>query len=585
MIGKLVMAEVAAALPVVRRAVTHPVAVSLPYVGIGFLFLLLSLGFYRDGLHASPSSLSSDQFNILPVCAKKDNPQLYQGDLIVGDLKGVAYYTPAFVDSVRLLSLPDRNYLQGLNRLVLLSTFIYLWGWWLLFSLWGDKWLAAVGAFFARGILWPPGNELWGIAGMWTMVPRTPFLALLPWVLWSWIRFRRSRYGWVLTCLGCGLMVNVHPVSGLAVVIGLLLAEAAWTIREEKNISTAITKFVAGGIAVTVGMLPFIWTYLSKLGGVQGVTAAELDQAMELRLKPLFFQPELYFKAWLERPSLLVLVLAPWVCCLFIPRRLLAKHKSLLLALGVFSLGCLLTSLAPFPLESMLRRLGYHPRFAFQLVRTAKYVIAPSIILSFILVSLAVARVQLRYRYGKALVTGFACCAILITLIARWPVFDRVPLLGDDFARFLWPSWVTGSASNPGSVEMDNLLKWIRENTPADAKFVGPRQIRIGALRSVIHDWAGAVILIEGDPAGYVKAARRESELRSPAYQDPTKRANLIAGWGADYWVSTTVVPNLPIVYRDSVWFVYSLESLAAQADSLAGNENKGHLQATNLRK
>lgn len=555
------MVEVAASMPVIPRVDALARWRSLvSYLCVGLFFLLISLAFYRDGLQANASSLSSDQFNILPVCAKKDNPQLFQGDLIAGDLKGVEYYTPAFVDSVRLLSLPDHDYLQGLNRLVLLTTLIYLWGWWLLFSLWGDKWLAAVGAFFARGILWPPGNELWGIAGIWTMVPRTPFLALLPWVLWSWIRFRGTRYGWVSTCLACGLIVNVHPVSGLAVVVGLVMAEFAWTAREAEKIWNATVKCLIGGIAIILGMAPFIWTYMSKLGGVQGFTSADLDHAMRLRLKPLFFQPEVYLKAWLERPSLLLLVLVPWLCCLLIPRRLLAKHKALLLALGVFSLGCLLTSLAPFPLEYGLRKLGYHPRFAFQLVRTAKYVIAPSIILSFVLVSLAVRQIQLRYRYGKALVAGIACFTILLTLIARWPLFDRVPLLGDDFARFLWPGRITGPGYvNADDMEMDDLLKWIRENTPADAKFVGPRPIRIGAFRSVIHDWGGAVILIEGDPAGFVKAAQREELLRSPAYQDSTEKAKLIASWGADYWVTTTSVPGLSLVYHNSVWFVYAL--------------------------
>ena len=81
----------------------------------------------------------------------------------MGDIRNVGYYTPLFIEIIRVLSLPDHNYLRGLNIFLLATSLLYLWGWWLLFSLWGDKLVAAVLAFLVRGIMWPPGFELWGI--------------------------------------------------------------------------------------------------------------------------------------------------------------------------------------------------------------------------------------------------------------------------------------------------------------------------------------------------------------------------------------------------------------------------------------
>src|SRR5262249_34348662 len=153
---------------------------------------------------------------------------LFRGDLIVGEIKDFEYYTPFFVKLLRVTSLPDHDYLRGLNVLLLCTSLVYMWGWWLLFSIWGDRWAAAIAAFFARGILWPPGNEIWGIAGPWTLVPRTVFCALLPWVLWAWFRRRESFAGWIMVSFACGLLFNVHPVSGGGVALSLVAAETAW---------------------------------------------------------------------------------------------------------------------------------------------------------------------------------------------------------------------------------------------------------------------------------------------------------------------------------------------------------------------
>jgi hypothetical protein len=109
--------------------------------------------------------------------------------------------------------------------------------------------------------------------------------------------------------------------------------------------------------------------------------------------------------------------------------------------------------------------------------------------------------------------------------------------------------------------EVDGILKWIEENTAENAKFVGPRLIRPGSLRPVIYDFAGAGMLIEGNPRAFVEAVKRKRQLQQPEYRDPVKTSQLIASWGADYWMTRIYEPDLRLAHADAGWFIYDLRT------------------------
>lgn len=562
------MSELIQSVPVVSRmnADTLRKRPLMPVLVFAVFSLFVSLWFFREAINADATSLVGDQINILAICAKKDFPNLLNSDQVVGDTRNIEFYTPFFIDVVRLLSRPDANYLRGLNIMLLITSLLYFWGWWLLFSLWGNRWLAGVLAFIVRGIMYPPGLELWGIAGLWTMLPRTLFLALVPFVLWSWLKWRDNRRAWVVILFSAGLLTNIHPISGLCVALAILAADATWTYLDTKELKALSIKLVAGGIAALIGMFPFIWTYLSKVRSVSGVSEAAFEEALHMRIGPLFWDPLLYGKLWL-RPKWLTLALLPWLVCLLIPRHWWAAYRKTIAALGVFALTCVLTAVLPFAIESLLKKAGYDARFAFQLVRAGKYVMIPTILLTGLLLTLAARLLAERFRGGSKIVGATLCMSVVLTLFAQHPVFKNVPILGDDIVRFLWPvnlgqideqeHDLTRARTDP----INGVLRWIRNNTPPEAKFVGPRAISSFALRSVIHDWKGAVVLIEGNPAGFVKAANMEKTLRQPRYADPKHRAELFVTWGADYWVTRWQVPDLPIAYSEPSWFVYDLRT------------------------
>jgi len=525
--------------------------------------LAITLGFFWEGLQADFSALSGDQVNILTICVKKDHPELLQGDLIAGDPRSTAYYTPLFVGLVRLLSLPGHDYLRGLNLLLAITSLAYMTGWYLLFESWTGAWLGGVLSFLARGILWPPGNELWGVAGLWTMVPRTLFLALLPWLLWLWIRHRESWRGWLTTALVAGLLVNVHPLSGACVVAALLAGEGVWTLCTGGGSGRAAARSAAGAAVTLAGMGPYLWTYLSGLGDATAVDSAALRQALSMRMPGFLLDPLIYLKMWL-RPKWLALVLGPWLgCALLWPH--LRRYRGMLAALAAFTAACIVVAGAAHAVETALARLGFQVNFAFQLIRAGKYVLAPSLVVLSLCMAAGSDWVRERFRWGRASVIAISGALVVLTLFSRQAVFHRVPVIGDDVIRFLWPSWVEPRPLNVWfGQNMEPVLEWIRENTGADTKFAGPGLIRVGAMRPVIHDWVGAGLLVEGDPQGFIETARRQAMLGSGPPGDPAFAKHLFETWGAEYWVTRLVLPGETPVFASSGWKVYRLHPRAA---------------------
>jgi len=542
----------------------------VPFCAFGAFALVVSLLFFVEGSRATVSSLSADQFDILPMAAKRDNPALFPGDLIVGEIHDFEYYTPFFVNALRLTSLPDHDYLRGLNVLLLCTSLVYMFGWWQLFSVFGNRWLAAIAAFFARGILWPPGNELWGIAGPWTLVPRTIFCALLPFVLWAWFRWRGSLGAWLLTSLACGLLFNVHPVSGGGVALALVVADTAWSVAERRPFADIARRGVLAGVMVAAGMAPFVWTFFSTAGTIAGVDPVEFQQAMRMRLNPFFFSPAVYLKRALY-PGWAAIILLPWIAALALARQL-RQYAAIVAALAAFAAACLAMVWLPFALQAMMRAAGHDAPIAFQMIRDGKYMLIPSLLLAVLTAVIAARRVEERFAWGRVAVVGASCAVMALTLVARNHVFDGVPVVGDDVMRTLWPQFVSiGPADLPYPVprrdeRLDAALAWIRANTPQDARFVGPRQIRIGALRPVVHDFAGAVKLIEGNPRAFVEATRRERLLRTPEYSDSIRRTELMTSWGAEYWMTPTPAPQLQPIYANARWFVYDLRKASGRS-------------------
>ncbi len=76
-------------------------------------------------------------------------------------------------------------------------------------------------SLFIRGILWPPGGELLGISELWTLMPRTVFMAFLPVPFLIYCYFKKFRV--FFSFLVLGLIFNFHPITGLGAIIGYVI--------------------------------------------------------------------------------------------------------------------------------------------------------------------------------------------------------------------------------------------------------------------------------------------------------------------------------------------------------------------------
>src|SRR5690606_18581903 len=91
--------------------------------------------------------------------------------------------------------------------------------WFLLFyNIKKEYWIALLMMLFTKGILWLPGAELIGVTELWTIMPRTVFMALLP--LPFLLYKNLKKYNLAIAALVLGLIVNFHPLSGIGRIVG-----------------------------------------------------------------------------------------------------------------------------------------------------------------------------------------------------------------------------------------------------------------------------------------------------------------------------------------------------------------------------
>jgi hypothetical protein len=275
---------------------------------------------------------------------------------------------------------------------------------------------------------------------------------------------------------------------------------------------------------------------------------------MHQRLREVFFDPSLYWNQWLK-PNWIAFVVIPTVSSVLIFRRFSRVEKDRVIALGIMAIAAIFLTIVPVALAALANRAGWRAPFTYDVVRAGKYIILPSFVCLAFLTSFLLRRLPA--------VAGpvFAAVVLVVSLLAGRSAFNGWPVMGDDILRSLWPVPV-GTAPFRGDHSLDEMLGWIRSNTSEDAKFVGPRIIRVGAHRSVVHDTAGAGMLVAGNPQKFVQTIQREEQLRKMLSDNPSAAPGLVASWNADYWVVRKTIPNSEPVYAASGWYLYDVRRL-----------------------
>ena len=462
-----------------------------------FINLSIASSFYIKNIGVGYSQLSSDLHNIIPMCMKFDNPDLYKNDLYLDTPNNFKYYTPFFVQTVRFFgNLLNGNYVKGLNSLLFFTHLLFGVSWFLLFYrvLKSQFWVSLLISILIRGIVWLPGYELWGISDLWTLMPRTFYAAFLP--IPFILLFSNIKNKIFIASFLVGFIFNFHPISGLGGVLIFIVL-----LLLNRNYKLNLIKFLTLISVIFLGMLPFVITYFSKTEAIIDYNLELYEKAFDSRIPSYFQEPVVYINKWIAFKSLFYLMpLIGLVVLSFFKNK---KYFKISIALLAVSIVVFLLPVISIPVENWFNRLfESNLRMSFQLVRIQKFVIIPAYFAMGFLLLIIIERFKLVKKTFPVLTISF----LVLIMFSSLKLFNSVPFFSDDIARSIFPPFKEiFKPINERKDDFDKMAFYIIENTPKNAVFYNSYMLRSASKRSVKFDSKGASILIEGNPKGLIE--------------------------------------------------------------------------------
>lgn len=515
------------------------------------LNLTIAIAYYLDNLNASYSELSSDIQNIIPVAQKFDNPDLFQDDLYLNDINNVKYYTPFYVQTLRFIAkFTNHNYVQAINVIGLICHLLFgiLW-FFLLFKFVNNYWICLLVSVMMRGIVWLPGLEIWGISDLWTMMPRTVYITLMP---IPFLLLSHALKKLFLASFLIGLIFNFHPITGLGGVltfIAFLVLLVAFYPSIRTHFSLAKLSLLL--LAVFLGMLPFVITYFGKTSSDLTYDIAAFNEAFNARIPEYFQSAVLFLKQWLSFKTLFFLLSLVLYFVMTFKDEAHHKISKLLLCL---TLILIVIPTISIPIEHIINNaLNKNLRMSFQLVRIQKVAIIPS----FFAVAFLLDYMFLKFKTTKIAPYLFLLYIILL-VCSQSKIFRPIPFFGDDISKSILPhnlSIFTVEADK--ELPIDRMASYIKANTPKDAIVCGTFILRGATERSLIFDGKGASMLIEGNPKQFIIWQERQKTINS--LKTMAEVVNYLKQFGASYFVTRNKNVPATLIHQEGNLKLYKL--------------------------
>ena len=474
--------------------------------------LVLALGFYIDNKDALYTDISSDSANIIPVCLKKDNPELFKNDLYLDNIKDVEYYTPFFVESLRFFAqFTNGNYLDAQNILGFFIHFVHGILWFLLFyNIRKDYWIALLVMLFTKGIIWPPGGELIGVTELWTIMPRTAYAALLP--LPFLLYKKLPKYNLICSALALGFILNFHPLSGIGGIVGYVTLYISYLYFNHQINKTLFRNLLIIGLFCLIGMFPYLYIYLTKVNPEQVADPKLFELAFNKRIPKVFNNPIEFIKQW-NRP-VFYFYLISFFLFYFSDK---SSNKKIFKILLITALTIFLSANLSVYIESWINDIfNLSIRMSFQLIRFQKFILVVFQIALFILLTNVLLKVNPLKKVGI-----FIVFYISLMFADIYPL-NKLPLIGDDICTTTLPMTLKlrKKEVSQNKKDFNEMLLNIKKNTPQDAIFYGSYYIRSASERSVVLDAKGASMIIEGNPEKFSQWYVETTELKSLSEED-----------------------------------------------------------------
>ncbi len=514
--------------------------------------IVIAIAYYVDNLETYYSELSSDIQNIIPVAQKFDDPELFKYDLFVNDIDNVRYYTPFYVQPLRFIAkFTNYDYVQAINVLGLICHLLFgiLW-FYLIYKFINHFWIALFLSIIIRGIVWLPGLEIWGISDLWTIMPRTVYITLMP-IPFLFLTNKLNKL--FISSFLIGLVFNFHPITGLGGILlylsFLILSAIYFNYKNLINVKNiALMLFF-----LCIGMLPFMLTYFGKTSSSITYDINEFNAAFNNRIASFFSEPLNFLKLWLRFKTLFFAI--PLLLYLWVSRKNNIEFKKAKLLI-ILSMVLVIIPTLSVPIERFLNSvMGLNLRLSFQLIRMQKVAILPGVFA----IGLLLNHVMINHKKINKYMPHFVALYVIMLVFNKNQLFNSVPFMGDDISRFILPNNLSAfSGFGNEKRSSDHMAEYITKNTPKDALLFANFFYRGASKRSVILDGKGASMVIEGNPARLIQWNRQKQTYLS--LNTDAERITYLKSLGVDYIVSRTPIPNLQKRHQVGTEILYKIK-------------------------
>jgi hypothetical protein len=513
---------------------------------------IIAFAYFINNLDANYSELSSDIQNIIPVAQKFDDPSLFKRDLYLDTIDNVRYYTPFYVQSLRgIATFTAKNYIQAINVLGLFCHLLFgvLW-FFLLYKFTNNFWLSLLVSIFLRGIVWLPGLEIWGISGLWSIMPRTVYITLMP-IPFLVLTTKYTRV--LLASFFIGLIFNFHPITGLGGVLLFCALLVIYVVVNKDKKAFNFKRLLSALGLLILGMLPFILTYFGKTSSEVNYSINDYDIAFNRRIPAYFSDPIYFIKEWFKVRNLFYFL--PVLLFLYVSKGNHAAFKKAKILFWLSFVSVVIPILS-IPVENVVNEwFNLNLRLSFQLVRVQKVAIIPGV---FALVYLGDMLLKKHKRINNLL--PYAFCLYLFLLIgSHSKYFKQIPFIGDDISRSILPSNLSlFSNKTSKKIAADRMADYIKENTDKDVLLCASSGFYRGsAMRSVTLDTKGASMIIEGNPAKFIEWSKQQNKAMSMTSMEDI--IDYFRTLGIDYFITRGTLTNATLIHKEGLINLYKL--------------------------
>ena len=475
--------------------------------------------------------LGGDAANIASFAAAWDHPELFEGDMVLGDQKNFSFYATVHIPLIRLMQRVTGNYGYAYTALAGIHVFLHLAG----FYIFGRVLLKS--RFWSFVLAWallpevPVGwYTFWGI---WQdPLPRVTFSALLGFLWAAALYWRKRPFAWPWVMASAGLMMYVHPVS--APTIALAVWTGLWIYKPEQwSQGKRFGFMVLCGLCFLAVAMPFIINYLANREHVQVANVEQVREIMEFRYATGFVADRaLAMKNFLvvlcRKTPLIPLGVLGTILLISMGNE---NERSTLHIFLLWGIGIAISSIGIFLLDHKVAQLTGRIPVQVDLIRGVRFFVPLLLIL--IIWSLMVIEDRIEGLFGSRLAL-VALMVLTFFLIRDANPCITIPKTGAK--KILFGIKTTeGDSAYEYNPQSKKAIMAIRRLTPPKARIFAydnnelELAVRYGALRPVVYSWRDSGVLSYANHTALLKWHETQKVYQEiEQNEDPVTRSNIL---------------------------------------------------------